>query len=250
LQFDWTTFVLEVINFLVLVWILQRFLYRPVREAVERRRQAIAQTLADARAVEERAKALQQQYEGRLAAFASEKEEARRHMHEEIAAERVRLTEALKTSLAEEREKSRVLAERRAEEQRHALTDEALAEGGRFAARLLSRLSGPELEARILGIVVEDLGALGAETLEAVRGACRQPGASLLVSSAYSLGAEQRELLRCAFERLFGTVPPCAFEEDRTLVAGLRIEIGPWVLRANLQDELSFFGKDAGIAHA
>ena len=30
MELDWTTFVLEIVNFLVLVWILQRYLYRPV----------------------------------------------------------------------------------------------------------------------------------------------------------------------------------------------------------------------------
>ena len=30
MAFDWTTFGLEIINFLALLWILKRFLYRPV----------------------------------------------------------------------------------------------------------------------------------------------------------------------------------------------------------------------------
>ncbi len=245
MEFDWTTFFLEVANFLVLVWILQRFLYRPVTEAVERRRQAIAQTLSDARAIEERAKALQGEYEGRLAALAGEKEEARRRMHEEIGAERARLMQALRVSLEEEREKDRVLAERRAGEQRRALAGEAAAEGARFTACLLARLSGPELEAKILCVVVEDLGALRGETLEALRGACKEPGAALAVKSAYVLTVEQREKLAHAFEALCGSALPCVFEEDRALLAGVRIALGHWVLRANLEDELVYFAENA-----
>ena len=37
MQIDWTTLVLEIINFLVLVWILKRFLYKPVMEAIAAR---------------------------------------------------------------------------------------------------------------------------------------------------------------------------------------------------------------------
>ena len=40
MQIDWTTFALEIINFLVLVWILKRFLYRPVLDTLARRRAA------------------------------------------------------------------------------------------------------------------------------------------------------------------------------------------------------------------
>ena len=48
MELDWTTFVLEVINFLVLVWILRRYLYRPVlntlaaRKAGQRRGMRVA----------------------------------------------------------------------------------------------------------------------------------------------------------------------------------------------------------------
>ena len=37
MQLDWTTFILEIVNFLVLLWILKRFFFRPVREAIARR---------------------------------------------------------------------------------------------------------------------------------------------------------------------------------------------------------------------
>ena len=51
MQIDWTTLVLEIINFLVLVWILKRFLYRPVMEAIAARQQRVEGKLAEARAI-------------------------------------------------------------------------------------------------------------------------------------------------------------------------------------------------------
>ena len=33
MQFDWWTFALQVVNFLILVWLLQHFLYGPVQSA-------------------------------------------------------------------------------------------------------------------------------------------------------------------------------------------------------------------------
>ena len=38
MELDWTTFILEIINFLVLVWILHRFLYQPVMNVIAQRR--------------------------------------------------------------------------------------------------------------------------------------------------------------------------------------------------------------------
>ena len=50
MELDWTTFALEIINFLVLVWMLKRFLYRPVLATLAERRAGIERTLAEARA--------------------------------------------------------------------------------------------------------------------------------------------------------------------------------------------------------
>ena len=39
MQLDLTSFLLELVNFAVLVWILHRFLYKPVLAAIDRRAQ-------------------------------------------------------------------------------------------------------------------------------------------------------------------------------------------------------------------
>ena len=48
MELDWTTFILELVNFVVLVWILNRFLYRPVMNVIDQRKAAIQRTLAEA----------------------------------------------------------------------------------------------------------------------------------------------------------------------------------------------------------
>jgi F-type H+-transporting ATPase subunit b len=45
---DWFTVGAQVLNFLVLVWLLKRFLYRPILHAIDAREQRIAHALADA----------------------------------------------------------------------------------------------------------------------------------------------------------------------------------------------------------
>ena len=55
---DWMTFVLELINFLVLIWILNRFLYRPLMNVIAQRKAAIHKTLSDAEVTRSAAQAL------------------------------------------------------------------------------------------------------------------------------------------------------------------------------------------------
>ena len=45
---DWFTVIAQVVNFLILVWLLKRFLYRPILDAIDAREKRIASELADA----------------------------------------------------------------------------------------------------------------------------------------------------------------------------------------------------------
>ena len=166
MEFDWTTFALEIINFVVLVWILQRFLYKPVTNAIAERKAGIEKTMADANAVQAAAQSLKQQYENRMADWKREQARARAQLLEEIDAERARMMIALNVSLEQERENARGLEQRHALELRHKLEEAAFAEGGQFVARLLSRVASPELEEKIREMLLEDLPRLADKDLQ------------------------------------------------------------------------------------
>jgi len=116
MQFDWSTFVLEAINFLILLWILKHFLYKPVMAVIRRRKEAVDQAIDEADATRQHAEELKTQYENRLGDWEKEKESARTALRDEMAAERNRQLETLQHSLAQEQEKARAVEERRQEE--------------------------------------------------------------------------------------------------------------------------------------
>src|SRR5450759_2196577 len=45
---DWFTVIAQAVNFLILVWLMKRFLYKPILNAVDAREKRIAAELADA----------------------------------------------------------------------------------------------------------------------------------------------------------------------------------------------------------
>jgi F-type H+-transporting ATPase subunit b len=242
-ELNWTTFILEIVNFLVLVWILQRFLYKPVLAVIARRRAGIEQTLAEAKKVHAEAEQLQQKYEGRLSDWEQERQQARAKLQQEIETERTRRQQELETALAQEREKAQVAEERRLQDTIRKGEETALQQGARFAARLLQEAAGPELEARLLELLLTELQQLPEERLTTLRESWAEPPAEIRVSSAYPLGDAQRQRLQQALAATTGLTVPVQFEQDPELVAGLRIAIGAWVLGANVRDELKSFAE-------
>ncbi len=249
MELNWSTFVLEIINFLVLIWLLTRFLYKPVLKAIAERKAGIEKTLAASEQLRTEAEALRRQYESRLGDWEREKENARSRLVEELAAERTRSMAGLRTQLDRERERARVVEERRLSEAIQRAEEATITQGGQFAARLLSRLVGPELEAKIIDLLLADLQKLPDDRLQAIRTDVAGEAAPLKVTSAFPLAPAQRESLVGAIGKLAGRKIACEFVEDKSLLAGVRISIGPWLLRADLQGELGFFAEAVHHGH-
>lgn len=251
MQFSGTTFLLEIVNFLVLLWILKRFLYGPVLAVVARRREEIAQSLATAERTLQEAAVMREQVERRLADGQRERERAHAALEEELRAERERKLAELRKLLEQEREKSQVLEARRLRELSRQTETAAILQGGQFAGRLLARLAGPDLETRLMDLLLADLLAFPAERRGAIADACTRTGGRAQVTSAFPLSDTRRATVANALQVVVGRLPTCEWHVDPQLLSGLRIAIGPWVLHANLQDELRFFAEAAnGVEHS
>lgn len=243
MELNWSTFILEIINFLVLVWILKRFLYKPVLEIIARRQASIDKTLADAKQLHDDAESLQQQYEGRLADWDQERKQAREKLAEELHADRARKLEELKAALEQERERAAVAEQRRLSDAQLEMEDTALAQGAQLATQLLAQAAGPEVESRLVQLAIDELSKLTKEKLAALRSSYGQISEGITVSSAYPMPDDQRHQLQKVLNNVVGKDTPLKFEQDSKLLAGVRINIGAWQLAANLRDELKGFAE-------
>lgn len=243
MQFDWTTFVLEMLNFLVLVWILKRFLYRPVLAMLDARQARIREETAKAEKMLKDAEAVREQYEARLANWNQEREQERSKLEEELTQARAAGMEDLKKQLADEEAKSRVRSEMLTASREAALVRQAAGEAFGSAAAMLHRLASSELTASIAHIFQEDLAALP----EADHAALRKAAAALVatskveITSAHPLDEASQSALGQALSTAAGKPLDIVFSIDSGLIAGLRAVVGECQLHANLADELAFF---------
>lgn len=242
MELDWSTFLLQIINFLVLVWILNRFLYKPVLNVITDRKAAVEKTLAESERARADAQVLQAQYETRLTEWEREKDKARAQLREDLEAERHRLMTALRAELDQERQAAAVREQRRLAELTQRAEQAALEQGGRFVAKLLSGLAGPEVEAKIVELMLSEMAQLPEEQLTAIRSTLPQD-TFVRVVTAYPLGQNLRESLAQMVRRLAGRELRCEYSNDPDLIAGMRLSFGGWVLRANLQDEMKLFSE-------
>ena len=241
MELSWTTFILEIINFLVLVWVLKRLFYAPVKRAITERRAAVEKTLRDAESSKREAQDLQSRYEGRLREWEMEKERQKEEFRKELGEERTKQLKLTETLVAEEREKAKAQQEKKDAERRMTEEREAMKQALEFTSRVLKDVSCPELEQKIVDLVTRHVPSTERESLPSAAAQSWDHGSAVRVRSAYSLAEPQRDTLTAVLKGKIGMEASIEFAVDRNLLAGLEITIGSFVLRANLRDELEYF---------
>lgn len=235
MELDWSTFLLEIVNFLILVWILKRFFYRPILDVIAARKGKIEAILNDAKEIREEAGSLKAVNEKKYEEWETRRQSLESALSAEIASKREKMLADLNVTLEKEKARQAALSEREAGQLRLAMEDQALLLGAGFSSSLLSRLASPELEMRLFEAFMEDLEKYDAAKMRL------ETEKKLDVSSAYPLPEEQKRLLVGKMESLLGRPLEPAFSENPDLLCGIRVRIGPWVLHANLKDELAYF---------
>ncbi len=233
---DWFTVGAQILNFLILVFLLKRFLYGPVLKAMAEREERIAKAKADAdaraRAAEAEAAAhlsQRQELEGRREALLAEAHrEAEARKQEELAQAR----QALASQQA--RWLEAVASERAAflREVRARLARQACA----VARKLARELADVELEGRMLEVFAKRLKALPPPEREALA-AQLSGGGELVVSTAFAPDEAARRRVEEAARAALG---PAAvrWRSAPELVGGVALDAGGRRLAWNVTDYL------------
>lgn len=245
MQLDWTTFIFEIINFLVLIWILQHFLYKPVLAVIARRQAEINDTLQQAQQLQAEAEQLQTQYKNRLAEWEDEKQAARQSLNQEIESHRAKKLEEVRAELDDERQKAEIIAARKLGEQQQQAEVTALYQASRFTAGLLKQLAGPDVEQRLITRFIDDLAKLPEHQQHPIQASMGVATNEVLIASAYPLAQSVCDQLESLLKKLVGQKLKIKYRQDEELIAGLRVTMGAFVLQANLKDELQSFARFA-----
>ena len=163
MNFSWWSFALQAANFLILVWLLRRFLFKPVSAIVARRKEEIARGMAEASAEKQKALNLQRDLQGQWAGIEAERQKAIEEQGAQLADERKKMIDEARA----EAEKIRNHAATQLSEERAAATQELFSRtielAVNLAERLLRGLAFPSIEHAFLTRVLDYLDRLSAQ---------------------------------------------------------------------------------------
>jgi F-type H+-transporting ATPase subunit b len=240
---DWFTVVAQVVNFLILVWLLKRFLYRPILNAIDAREKRIAKELADADAKTAEAIKACDEFLHKNEEFDRLRAALLSKATDEAKAERQRL-------LDEARQAADVLSAKRQDTMRsdahnlnQAISRRTQQEVFAIARKALTDLATTSLEERLGEVFTRRLREMDGKAKAGLAAALKTAPRPALVRSAFDLPAEQRAAIQRAINETFSAEIHVRFETVPDLISGIELTTNGQKVAWSIADYLTFLEK-------
>ncbi len=243
---DWFTVGAQALNFLILVWLMKRFLYKPVLQAIDAREKRIAAELGDADAKKAEAKGERDEFQKKNTEFDQQRAALFSKATDDAKAERERLLGEARTAADELGAKRQETLENEAKTLGRALRRRTQDEVFAIARKALVDLAATDVEERIVHVFVERLRTLGEPekgNLGTTLKAAPEPAA---IRSAFDLKDAQRGAIQQAINETFSADVHLRFETSPDLVSGIELTASGQKVAWSIADYLTILEK--GVA--
>jgi F-type H+-transporting ATPase subunit b len=243
---DWFTVGAQALNFIILVWLLKRFLYKPILDAVDAREKLIATELADAEAKKAEAQKGRDEFRQKNEELDRQRATLLTEATDAAKAERQRLLEEARTEadalIAKGMDRLKADAQilHRAIERR---TQQAVFA---IARKALMDLATTSLEERFGAVFTRRLREMDGQAKQCLAEALRTATEPARVRSAFDLPAEQRATIQNALNETFAAEIDVRFATAPDLLCGIELTANGQRVDWNIADYLGELEKSVG----
>ncbi|MEO6947195.1 MAG: F0F1 ATP synthase subunit delta [Nitrobacter sp.] len=220
---DWFTVGAQALNFIILVWLLKRFLYKPVLNAVDAREKRIAAELADADAKKAEAQKERDEFQHKNEEFEQKRTTLMSKATDEANAQRQRLLDDARKAADALSTKRQETLQSDARNLNQSIIRRTQQEVFAIARKALTDLASTSLEERMSEAFTRRLGTMDDKAKEGLAHALKTVSEPALVRSAFDLPAEQRAAIQKALNETFSAEVPLRFEASPDLVSGIEL---------------------------
>jgi F-type H+-transporting ATPase subunit b len=243
---DWFTVGAQALNFLILVWLMKRFLYQPILRAIDAREKLIATGLADAAAKKAEAQKEREEFQHKNGEFDQQRASLLSKATDEAKTERQRL-------LDEARKAADALSAKRQEtliNEAHNLNQTLLRrtrqEVFAIARKALADLATTSLEERMGEVFDRRLRGLDGKAKSLLGDALRKNSEPALIRSTFDLPAAQQAAIQNAVNETFSAEIHIRFETAPDLVSGIELSTNGQKVGWSIADYLASLEKGVG----
>ena len=240
---DWFTVIAQVVNFLILVWLLKRFLYKPILNAIDVREKKVADELANADAKEAEAQKEKDEFRHKNEELDQQRAALLNKAKDEATAERQRLLEEARKDASDLRAKQQEAMRNDKQNLNKEISRRTQQEVFAIARKVLKDMAGTSLEEHTVDTFVQKLRELKGEEKEQLASALSASKSTVLVRTAFDLPQEQREVIKKTIKETLGLEIHPKFETAPDLVSGIELTTDGQKVAWSIANYLTSLGK-------
>jgi F-type H+-transporting ATPase subunit b len=243
---DWFTVGAQALNFLILVWLMKHFLYKPVLNAIDAREKLIAGELADANTKKAEAKRDRDDFAHKNQEFDQQRAALLSKATDEANAQRQHLLdEAGKAADALSAKRQQAMATE-AHNLNQAIGLRTQQEVFAIARKTLGDLATVSLEERMGEVFTRRLREMNVKPKEQLGQALKTSAEPSVVRSTFDLPPNQREAIQKALNETFSAAIRIRFETAPQLVSGIELTANGEKVAWSIADYLTSLEKGVG----
>ena len=250
--FDLVTFVAQIVNLFVLVWLLKRFLYRPILEVIEKRQQEIKDKVQAAEDMRSEAEKERKKWEKEKSAYETQHQKELSQISQQLEQKRKEGLAEIKSSLQRQRIKMQndLLAEMSAlhTDIGHFIVTDFM----HLADLALRELSGCCPLDQELNLFLKKIGKLEKSDLKKTNIIIKKQGI-IFINSSETLNKKQVQQITKTLQKTFDLPPKCKikFNVAPELILGVELRVGDISLDWNIKAYLDILNAnlDATMAN-
>ena len=243
MKINWFTVIAQIINFFVLVWLLRRFLYKPVLKAIDDRESIIASELKDAKAKETEAKKEQAEFLEKNEKFDQQKKKLMDNAIAETNEEREKLLEEARNESTVLRSKLKKSLNAMQENLEHDIVQKTQEEVFAITRKTLKDLASMSLEEQSVNIFINRLKESKNGEKEKLTKAFKIGSNSILVQTAFDLPSKQQIEIKNTVNEILGTKTQFQFKTVPKLIGGIELTSNGFKLAWSISEYLSSIQK-------
>lgn len=242
---DWFTVIAQIVNFLILVWFLKRFLYKPILNAIDEREHQITTQINEAAERNTEAEKEKVLFHLKNEVFEKERETLRNEALNEILAEKQTLLDSVN------REVDLLRAKRQESllEEEHSLQQEIVqktqAEVFAMTRKVLEDLASVSLEEQMATVFLRQIKSLPSDEMDKLIRSFRSSPKPVILRSAFELPQIQQREIQGVVSETFGMDASVQFETSQDLIGGIELVTNGYKVAWSIADTLSTAGKHA-----
>lgn len=246
---DWFTFAAQVVNFLILVYLLKRFLYQPILKAIDEREERVARQLQEAAAQQEAATEQHQKYQRLTDELSQQKEALIARAKTEAETEHQRLLDDARRDYEDLRSRLQQSLEKEQASLSQNLQQRTQTEIFEMARKVLADLADTNLEAQMVRVFVRQLEDLDKDEKARLSTTLLSPEGPLLVRSAFELKGRERKIIKTALNQYLSQSVELEFKTSPEEISGIELSGNGFKLAWSIRDYLHELEKRvAGLA--